>query len=339
MAREKTYAPPYLVAALDLQNAESSTVAAAVRGRLTFFDVLTPGSETRLDLSVGQTTQAGAEWFLAIGSRGFFVAPRASYTRQHENLFDGRGLRRRVPPRHAQRGAGRRIQHGPEPRVQSGLRSGKRERHRQDWRTAAPRGSRHPGVLADAGGLRRPGQPRAAPSRPVRESEPAAIHRVGQDRRPEHAPDDARTRRSDDRRGPDVALQAGRTPGAGVPGWRGRLVVPRPHQPQRLHARPSVRAECVSARRACAPATSPSPTPATSTRSRGSSKERSVACTPGRGSRRAPPSSGHRTPRSAPTSRAACILDTVVGPAALIGSVGTDGKARFYIGLGPTFRR
>jgi hypothetical protein len=30
---------------------------------------------------------AGAEWFLAIGSRGFFMAPRASYTRHYENLF------------------------------------------------------------------------------------------------------------------------------------------------------------------------------------------------------------------------------------------------------------
>jgi NTE family protein len=86
-AREKTYAPPYLDAALDIRNAESSTVSAALRGRLTFFDVLTPGSETRLDLGLGQTTHAGAEWFLAIGSRGFFMAPRASYTRHYENLF------------------------------------------------------------------------------------------------------------------------------------------------------------------------------------------------------------------------------------------------------------
>ena len=86
-AREKTYAPPYLQAALDIQNAESSTVSAALRGRLTFFDVLTSGSETRLDLGLGQTTHAGAEWALALGSRGFFVAPRASYTRHYENLF------------------------------------------------------------------------------------------------------------------------------------------------------------------------------------------------------------------------------------------------------------
>jgi NTE family protein len=86
-AREKTYAPPYLQLALDIRNAESSTVSAALRGRLTFFDVLTSGSETRLDLGLGQTIHAGAEWVLALGSRGLFVAPRASYTRHYENLF------------------------------------------------------------------------------------------------------------------------------------------------------------------------------------------------------------------------------------------------------------
>lgn len=86
-ALEKAHAPPYLLAALDIHNTESSSVAAAVRGRLTFFDVLTPGSETRLDLSLGETTRVGAEWVLALGPSRFFVAPRASAGRSYINLF------------------------------------------------------------------------------------------------------------------------------------------------------------------------------------------------------------------------------------------------------------
>ncbi len=86
-AQEKAHAPPYLLAALDIHNTESSSVAAAVRSRLTFFDVLTPGSETRLDVSLGETTRIGAEWVLALGTSGVFVAPRASVGRSYTNLF------------------------------------------------------------------------------------------------------------------------------------------------------------------------------------------------------------------------------------------------------------
>jgi NTE family protein len=89
MAREKVHGPPYLLGALDIQNADSSTVTAALRGRLTFFDVLTPGSEVRLDAGVGQTTRLAAEWMLAVGSRGLFVAPRTAYSRVDTNLFVG----------------------------------------------------------------------------------------------------------------------------------------------------------------------------------------------------------------------------------------------------------
>lgn len=86
-AQEKSHGPPYLLAALDIHNTESSSVAAAIRGRLTFFDVLTPGSETRLDVSLGESNRVGAEWVLALGTRGLFVAPRASVGRSYNNLF------------------------------------------------------------------------------------------------------------------------------------------------------------------------------------------------------------------------------------------------------------
>ncbi len=82
----KAHAPPYLLLALDLQNSESSSVDASLRSRVTLFDVITPGSELRLDLGIGRTTRAGAELALSMG-RGFFVAPRASYNRDTVNVF------------------------------------------------------------------------------------------------------------------------------------------------------------------------------------------------------------------------------------------------------------
>jgi NTE family protein len=87
-AHQRPHAPPYLLAALDIYNTESASVSAAIRSRFVFFDVVTPGSETRLDLGVGDTSRAAAEWALALGSNGLFVAPRGSYTRVYENLFD-----------------------------------------------------------------------------------------------------------------------------------------------------------------------------------------------------------------------------------------------------------
>jgi NTE family protein len=62
-----------------------------LRGRLTFFDVVTPGSELRLDAGVGRPSRAAAEWYLALGNRGLFVAPRASYLRDQQGfMLDGR---------------------------------------------------------------------------------------------------------------------------------------------------------------------------------------------------------------------------------------------------------
>lgn len=87
IARAKAHAPPYLLGALDLQNAESSGVVATLRSRIVHLDFLLSGAELRLDLGIGSTSRAGAEYFMALGRSGLFVAPQASYDRASSNLY------------------------------------------------------------------------------------------------------------------------------------------------------------------------------------------------------------------------------------------------------------
>ncbi len=94
-ARPKSNAPPYLLGALDLQNAESSGVVATLRGRIEYLDFLLPESELRLDLGLGDTTVAGVEYYLALGRSGLFVAPQVSYERTSVDLFVDDALRSR----------------------------------------------------------------------------------------------------------------------------------------------------------------------------------------------------------------------------------------------------
>jgi NTE family protein len=81
--RSPDHGPPFLALALDLQNTQSSTIAATVRGRVLLFDVAGRGSEGRVDIALGNTLAAAAEVFRPISRTGFFVAPRA-FASQHD---------------------------------------------------------------------------------------------------------------------------------------------------------------------------------------------------------------------------------------------------------------
>ncbi len=83
-----TYGPPFLSLALDLQNTQSSSVAATVRGRMLLFDVAGRNSEGRVDLSLGNTLAASAEIYRPVGRAGFFVEPRAFAFRRDMPLFE-----------------------------------------------------------------------------------------------------------------------------------------------------------------------------------------------------------------------------------------------------------
>jgi len=81
-AREKTYAPPFLMLGLNVENTASEDFRARLAARYLAFDVLGGGSELRIDGAVGADPQIAAALFRPIGSTAFFVRPNVGARRQ-----------------------------------------------------------------------------------------------------------------------------------------------------------------------------------------------------------------------------------------------------------------
>lgn len=88
--REKAHAPPTIVPGVEIDGSEVNAVNFTIGGRATFFDVGSYGAEWRVDAKVGFGNLFATEYFTPLGTRGFFVAPRASYRRDRQNIFIGR---------------------------------------------------------------------------------------------------------------------------------------------------------------------------------------------------------------------------------------------------------
>jgi NTE family protein len=89
--RDKSYGPPFVKFSLDLDN-ENKDVNLTLGTRITAMDVTSPGSEWRVDGSLGSTLRLTTELLQPLGGsgplrRGAFVAPRALYARTNENLW------------------------------------------------------------------------------------------------------------------------------------------------------------------------------------------------------------------------------------------------------------
>jgi NTE family protein len=73
----KPYAPPFLMLGLNLENTTSSDFRLTGTARYLAFDVAGPGSELRLDGTIGSDPGAAAELYRPIGATRLFVAPYA----------------------------------------------------------------------------------------------------------------------------------------------------------------------------------------------------------------------------------------------------------------------
>jgi NTE family protein len=82
------HGPPFLALALDLQNTQSSSVSATVRGRLLLFDTAGRNSEGRIDFSLGNTLAIAGELYRPVGRAGLFVEPRAFAYRRDAPVFE-----------------------------------------------------------------------------------------------------------------------------------------------------------------------------------------------------------------------------------------------------------
>ena len=88
-AHEKTYGPPFIDLAV---NVEGSGVAAfdfSAGARVTFMDIAHHGGEWRNDLLFGSSNLAASEYFQPLGQSGIFVAPYAFASKFARNSFTG----------------------------------------------------------------------------------------------------------------------------------------------------------------------------------------------------------------------------------------------------------
>jgi NTE family protein len=85
-ARPKTYAPPFLMLGVGLENTTTSQFAFQLAGRYLTFDVAGSGSELRIDASLGAEPSLGAELYRPIGATPFFVTGLALAIKQDLNF-------------------------------------------------------------------------------------------------------------------------------------------------------------------------------------------------------------------------------------------------------------
>ena len=83
----KSYGPPFLLPAIDLQNIDSTAFSLSLRLRVAMYDTLLPNSEMRFDVGVGTDQTVGLELYKRLGRSGLFVAPRAYFTRRSLNGY------------------------------------------------------------------------------------------------------------------------------------------------------------------------------------------------------------------------------------------------------------
>ncbi len=88
--RLKNYGPPFLNLGVFLSSNDSNDIQFGIGGRVTFFGLVGPGSEVRLNASLGQVAGVTGELYKPlIPEKGYFVAPRAYYTHTVSAFFSG----------------------------------------------------------------------------------------------------------------------------------------------------------------------------------------------------------------------------------------------------------
>ena len=86
--RAKTYAPPFMMLGMNLENTTSSDFRITATARYLAFDTVGSGSEWRIDGTVGSDPSLATELYRPIGRTPLFVAPYAGVGRRTFNVID-----------------------------------------------------------------------------------------------------------------------------------------------------------------------------------------------------------------------------------------------------------
>jgi NTE family protein len=85
----KTFAPPVMDTGINIDGSQASNIRFGMGARFTFFNFGGPNSELRTDLTVGQNTSVGVEYYYRLGLSRWFVAPRGYYSHREEDVYTG----------------------------------------------------------------------------------------------------------------------------------------------------------------------------------------------------------------------------------------------------------
>ena len=103
--RVKTYAPPFFMLGVNLENTTSSDFRITLTGRYLAFDVVGSGSELRLDGTLGSNPSLGGELYRPLGSSPLFVAPYAALFTQTFDFIQDDAIVARYGQTHTRVGA------------------------------------------------------------------------------------------------------------------------------------------------------------------------------------------------------------------------------------------
>ena len=88
-AHEKTYGPPFVDLAINVDGSGVAAFDFAAGARVTFMDILHHGGEWRNDLLFGSSNLAATEYYQPLGTTKFFAAPYAFASKYARNSFQG----------------------------------------------------------------------------------------------------------------------------------------------------------------------------------------------------------------------------------------------------------
>ena len=86
--RAKTYAPPFLMLGINLENTTTSEFRTTITGRYLAFDIVGSGSELRVDATIGSDPSLAMELYRPLGRTALFVAPYAGAGSSTFNLIE-----------------------------------------------------------------------------------------------------------------------------------------------------------------------------------------------------------------------------------------------------------
>jgi NTE family protein len=123
-AREKPYAPPFMMLGLNLENTTSDDFRVQLAGRYLTFDVVGSGSELRIDATIGTDPSLAAALYRPVFGSRLFVQPYAFAAKRSINFVEDSAILAEYGERRSAVGAEVGVSLGRDSEIAAGVRTG-----------------------------------------------------------------------------------------------------------------------------------------------------------------------------------------------------------------------